>query len=262
MKIKLLLPHFIRRRIGTNITSLGFSYQCPFCNGYFDAPTMIGLDFPVLRERQVVGAGKRLGGCPHCGSYDRERLVYTYLDKYTSIFKDSKSLRLLHVAPEANLSKVLNQISSLEYTCIDKFTEGYRYPDFVKDADITCLPFEDNTFDIIICNHVLEHIIEEGKAISELYRVLKAGGEAILQVPISKNSESTFEDSTVTDPKEREKLFGQFDHVRLYGQDYPQRLAKYGFHVRQENLNNKYPQYALNPDENIFIGTKLFKTKK
>jgi len=254
--MKLSLPHFIRRRIGTRISWLGFQHQCPFCNEYFDTPDMIGLDFPVLIEKQVVGAGKRLGGCPHCSSYDRERLIYVYLNEFTTAFRKNKPITLLHVAPEANLSKILRQVPHLDYICIDKFTQGYKYPDFVRDADITNLLFEDNTFDIIICNHVLEHIPDDAKAMSELYRVLKPNGKAILQVPISKNSAKTYEDFAVINPKEREALFGQFDHVRLYGQDYAQRLAKQGFQVSKENLYKKYSRYAIQPDEDIFVGTK------
>jgi ubiquinone/menaquinone biosynthesis C-methylase UbiE len=119
------------------------------------------------------------------------------------------------------------------------------------------IPFEDNYFDLIICNHVLEHIPNDIDAMKEIYRVLKKGGEAILQVPISKNSEITFENFSITEPKEREIVFGQFDHVRIYGQDYPTRLEKSGFKPQRINISKKYEKYGLNLDEDLFIGRKI-----
>lgn len=102
--------------------------------------------------------------------------------------------------------------------------------------DIRQMPFEDNTFDALICNHVLEHIDKELQATKEIYRVLKPGGWAILQVPLDISLEETYEDLEITNPKEREKLFGQYDHVRLYGKDYPSRLELSGLKVYPDKL--------------------------
>jgi len=115
---------------------------------------------------------------------------------------------------------------------------------------------------MVICNHVLEHIINDAKAMSEIYRVLTSKGTAILQVPISNQLEHTYEDSSITDPKLREKHFGQFDHVRIYGKDYVNRLENAGFKIETYNLFNDDPagdklnQFALNKNERLFVGYK------
>ena len=124
-----------------------------------------------------------------------------------------------------------------EYLCGDLFAEGYNYPSLVKKLDVTNLPFKNDHFDLIICNHVLEHINEDTKAIKEIYRVLKNNGKAILQVPISFKIDKTFEDSRVTSPKQREIKFGQNDHVRVYGKDYVNRLESCGFSVEVSKLS-------------------------
>jgi ubiquinone/menaquinone biosynthesis C-methylase UbiE len=100
-------------------------------------------------------------------------------------------------------------------------------------ADICNLPFEDNTYDIILCNHVLEHIPDDTKAMQELYRVLKPGGMGIFQIPQDLTRSTTFEDDSITDQKERAKVFGQYDHVRVYGRDYFDKLRSCGFIVNE-----------------------------
>lgn len=209
----------------------------------------------MLKEKEVVGAGMRYGGCYNCSSSDRERLIYTYLKEFRKIF-NSRNLKILHIAPEKNLSKKLLEFGFDDYVCADLFTEGYVYPAHVKNINVLDIPYEDNTFDIVICNHVLEHIDTDLKAMKEIRRVLKTGGEAILQVPISKNNQETFEDFSITDSKQREKVFGQFDHVRIYGQDYSKRLEQAGFNVKRINISEQFPKSGLNEDEDIFIGEK------
>jgi len=126
--------------------------------------------------------------------------------------------------------------------------------------DITAIPFNDHTFDVILCSHVLEHVQDDRKAISELYRVLKPGGWAILMVPIDLDRATTFEDPSVIDPKERERLFGQHDHVRWYGRDFLTRLEQAGFIVRQETYAHELDasaieKHVLSSDEIIFLCT-------
>ena len=106
-------------------------------------------------------------------------------------------------------------------------------------ADITKLPFEDDSFDVVFCNHVLEHIPDDTKAMQELYRVMKKGGMGIFQIPQDLNRETTFEDDSITDPKERAKIFGQYDHVRVYGRDYFDKLRSIGFTVDEVNYTEK-----------------------
>ena len=118
-------------------------------------------------------------------------------------------------------------------------------------ADVCKLPFENNIYDLVFCNHVLEHVQEDQKAMSELYRVLKKGGTLIAQVPIKEDRLKTFENWSITSPDERAKVFGQYDHVRIYGQDYYSRLEKVGFKTKAFDLISK-----LKPAEIIYFGLK------
>ena len=148
--------------------------------------------------------------------------MWLYLQNETQFF--TEKLKVLHIAPEQEFLRRFKKMDNLDYTSADLFS-----PIVDVKADILDLPFADNSFDVIICNHVLEHIVEDRKAMSELYRVMKPGGWGILQVPMKNSLEKTYEDFTITDPKERQKHFGQYDHVRWYGMDYFDRLRSVGF---------------------------------
>jgi len=254
-RIKKIIPNKVKRELRL-ILNKGDIYVCPFCHYQAKNLSPTGLSIPVLKEKEVIGGGYRLGGCFKCGSTDRERLIYLYLDKVYKLFGRGKEIKILHIAPEKTLSDVLLNQNFKNYVCGDLFTPGYNYPEHVINLNVLSIPFDDNYFDLIICNHVLEHIPNDIDAIKEIYRVLRNGGIAILQVPISKNSEVTFEDFSITDPKEREIVFGQFDHVRIYGQDYPTRLEKSGFKVERINISENYDKFGLNKEEDIFIGKK------
>lgn len=121
------------------------------------------------------------------------------------------------------------------------------------------LPFRDGVFDVIFCNHVLEHVQDDNQALQQLLRVLKKGGWALLLAPIDESRAETFEDKTVTSPEARQKLFGQTDHLRLYGRDYASRLEQQGFEVQEVEASefcqeNDYKSYGLDPEEKIYIG--------
>lgn len=216
----------------------------------------LGYDLPVIVERQIVGSGLRNVMCPVCGSSDRVRLLYLFLKSKTSLF--TKPLKLLHLAPEKPLMDILVKQKNIDYLTADLNPEQVM----VK-MDITDIPFPDNTFDAMLCNHVLEHIPDDRKAMRELHRVLKPGGWAILQVPVSKVLEHTYEDFTITSPLEREKHFGQKDHVRIYGKDFSQRLKEAGFTVEpyqwtmDSGFRNKLNRFCLNRDESVFYCTKV-----
>lgn len=234
----------------------GSKFECPFCGYKSNDHEKIGKNFPVLIEKMVVGGGERYAGCYKCGSTDRERLIFAYFKEKTDFLKTPEQYSILHIAPEKNLSKMLIKEPFKEYICGDLFTEGYIYPQHVINMDLLRLPFSDNHFDIVICNHVLEHIEVDTQAINEIHRVLNKSGKAILQVPISTNTEKTYEDFTIKTPSEREKRFGQFDHVRIYGQDYKNRLEKCGFIVEQKNISSEFEKYGLNENEILYISTK------
>jgi SAM-dependent methyltransferase len=254
--IKSIVPAAFKKQVKLFLHK-GNKYTCPLCNYSSKDWSVIGNDLHVLFEKQVVGGGKRRGGCHKCGSTDRERLIYVYLQERMDILTVARDLVVLHVAPEKNLTKKLLTLNFKKYVCGDLFTDDrYEYPEHVQNMNILNIPYNDNTFDLVICNHVLEHIPTDIDAMKELQRVLKKGGQAILQVPISKNTLATYEDFAITDPKEREKAFGQFDHVRIYGQDYSNRLEHAGFNVNRINISSEFIQYGLNKDEDLFIGQK------
>ena len=164
--------------------------------------------------------------CPGTLSLERHRLLWLYLQEETSFL--SENLKVLHVAPEQVFYQRFNQLKHWQY----KTTDLYSPLADVK-ADLCALPFEAEQFDLIFCNHVLEHIPDDHKAMKELFRVLKKGGTAILQVPLEQNRKITFEDNSITDPKERNRIFGQYDHVRVYGIDYFDRLESIGFKTQK-----------------------------
>lgn len=163
---------------------------------------------------------------PSTLSLERHRLLWLFLKKETNFFTDS--LKVLHFAPEQAFYKRFRKLENLEYTTTD-----LNSPLADVKADICDLPFPANSFDVILCNHVLEHIPNDTKAMHELYRVLKPGGWGVFQIPQNLNSERTFEDNSITDKTERAKIFGQYDHVRVYGRDYFEKLRSIGFKVTE-----------------------------
>lgn len=163
---------------------------------------------------------------PSTLSLERHRLIWLYLKNETDFF--SKPLKVLHMAPEQCFLSLFRKMKNLDYTTADLFS-----PIVDIKADILDLPFEDNSFDLVLCNHVLEHIEDDQKAMKELFRVMKKGGSGIFQVPQELEREKTFEDPSITDPDERAKHFGQYDHVRVYGRDYFDRLRAAGFQVAE-----------------------------
>lgn len=175
--------------------------------------------------------------CHHCGSLERHRLIWHYLDKHKSL-KATDSIKLLHFAPEPIFYERLVQMQKIDYVPCDLMPELYPFDGAVPvlKADITNIPHNEESFDVILCNHVLEHIVDDHLAMSELFRVMKKGGFGIFMVPMS-NNEKTFEDFSITDPNEREIAFGQYDHVRIYGYDYVKRLEKVGFQVDKDAFN-------------------------
>lgn len=235
----------------------GFRYRCPFCNAHLKLFLPSGYHFPILKEKYIIGGGYRQNAlCPICGSMDRERLLYLYLRHKTEIFK--RPARLLHIAPESKIKAVLHKNVNINYLTTDFSRKGV-----MMTMDITDISCRDNSFDTIICNHVLEHIIDDRKAMSELYRILKPGGWAILQVPISASLESTYEDFSIITPLERERVFGQADHVRIYARDYAQRLEQAGFAVDifEWSANNHYfggqkNKFGLIEDEPVYCARK------
>jgi len=188
---------------------------------------------------------------PSTLSLERHRLLWLYLQNETDFFTATEKKNVLHFAPEQEFYKRFKKQKNIQYTTTDLFS-----PLADIKADICNLPFEDNQYDVIFCNHVLEHIPDDTKAMQELYRVLKPGGMAILQIPQDLNRATTFSDDSITDEKERATIFGQYDHVRVYGRDYFNKLRSIGFTVIEEDYTKKIDselvtKYCLAPGEII-----------
>jgi SAM-dependent methyltransferase len=161
--------------------------------------------------------------CPSCGSLERHRLLWLFLASRPALLHGTR--RLLHIAPEPIMAGLFKSVSGIQYISADLMAETD------VTLDITKLPFADGTLDAVVCNHVLEHVPDDRAAMREFRRVLSPRGWAILQSPLDPHRANTFEDFSVQDPKERERLFGQYDHVRIYGRDYFDRLGSAGFTV-------------------------------
>ncbi len=167
--------------------------------------------------------------CPSCLALERHRLLWLYLSRETQIERQRPTL--LHIAPEVSLMQKFKKI----YKGFNKryITADLESPLSHLHFDVQQIPLHDNYADVIICNHLLEHVEDDGKAMRELHRVLKKGGWGILLSPVEYDRAVTFEDDTITDPRERAKVFGQYDHRRIYGTDYAERLEAAGFKVEQ-----------------------------
>ena len=190
----------------------GHKFYCPICQKSF----WKFFDYGRPIRKNVL--------CPGCLSLERHRLLWLFFKDKTNFFKDN--IRLLHIAPEQAFYKKIKKMNNVDYV-----TSDLESPLAQVKADIKNLPFDDNEFDVLICNHVLEHIDDDKKAMQEIWRVLKPNAWAIVQVPMDLSRIKTFEDKNITSPKDREKYFGQHDHLRLYGLDYKDRLEQAGFKV-------------------------------
>ena len=190
---------------------LGTGRHCPVCGK------------SSSRFRTFGAIPRKDAKCPHCGALERHRLLWHFLRERTSLF-DGNPKTMLHVAPEPCLESRLRSALGDQYLTADLFN-----PRAMVKMDITDIKYSDESFDVIYCSHVLEHVLDDAKAMREFHRVLKADGWAILLVPIT--SEKTFEDASVVSPEERLRVFGQEDHVRRYGPDYVDRLRSAGFGV-------------------------------
>lgn len=202
------------------------------------------------------GAQKRDNAiCPRCLSLERHRLLWLYIKNKTNLLREN--LKVLHVAPEYLLEKAIANLANIDYLSAD-----LQPKQAMVQMDVTNIQYPDNVFDVILCSHVLEHIPNDWQAMSELCRVLKPGGWAILHVPLDNNLAQTLEGSSDLSSEERERLFGHHDHVRMYGLDYKEKLEKAGFAVKIDNYAQelgveKSKKYGLNADENIYFCTKL-----
>lgn len=214
------------------------------------------IDGKRYRSFLPYGYGKQRDNvlAPGTLSLERHRLLWLFLKEKSNFF--SAPLKVLHFAPEQAFYKRFRELKNLDYTTTD-----LNSPLADVKADICNLPFEDNSFDVILCNHVLEHIPDDHKAMEELYRIMKPGGWGVFQIPQELERETTFEDDSITDPEERAQIFGQYDHVRIYGRDYFDKLRNIGFEVIEEDMAGNMPKekadtYRIDPKEIIPVVKK------
>ena len=187
-------------------------------------------------------------------SLERHRLMWLYLKEETDFF--TAPHKVLHVAPEQCFYGRFRKMKNLDY-----LTADLDSPIADVKMDIHNIQYPDNTFDVVFCNHVLEHVTDDIQCMSELCRVLTPGGLAIMQVPLDPTKEVTDEDPNLEDPEERKRRFGQYDHVRLHGRDYPERLKKAGFKVTAVDYSKKlspemFDRYRLPEGEVLYVCTK------
>ncbi len=231
----------------------GNKHFCISCKHSFFAfkPYQNVPESPLFKNGLVIGAGFRENyECPYCGTLDRERWQQYVITKHTDIL--TKKNRILHFAAENNLYKLFKHTKTIDYYPCDIDPRA----DWLK-VDMTDIPFDDDTFDWVISNHVLEHIPDEKKAISAIRRILKPQGSWIFSFPIRRDAD-THENEAITDPQERIRLFGQKDHVRLYGKDFKERFERYGLkleiHRPIDELDaEEIEKNGLIPDDTIII---------
>lgn len=256
--IKILLNLFprtvLQRFAEWMVPILGWFYigkgkECPLCG---------------CRRRKFLPYGyvspRENALCPNCLALERHRLLWLWLIRESDIGRGAMALpHLLHIAPEVALMRKFRKMYASQ-------PERYVTADLESPLadihfDVQHIPLGDGEFDAVICNHILEHVEDDRLALRELYRILRPGGWGVILSPVELERETTFEDDTITDPKERTRIFGQYDHRRIYGRDYAKRLAEAGFEVydipyKEEFSRKEQELYAL-PDEHLYVVQKI-----
>lgn len=223
----------------------GNNVECPVCERSFSKFLSYGSD--VAHRENVL--------CPYDLTLERHRLMWLYLRDSSNFFTAEK-LNVLHIAPEQCFHKRFQNQKNLNY-----LTGDLESPIADIHFDLHHIPLEENRFDVVFCNHVLEHVEDPIQCLKEIYRVMKSGAWAIMQVPQDMTREETYEDKSIVSPKEREIHFWQKDHVRLFGRDYPKWLEKAGFRVTEFNLESIYSKeqiqkFRIQETEILYIAHK------
>lgn len=249
--IRWLLNHiprrWLQRMASWAVPVVGLAYkgrgrECPVCGSRYRRFMPYG--YVTSREDAL---------CPHCLALERHRMIWLWLSECSDLFESRP--RLLHIAPEVSLMRHFKRLY--------RGTENYITADLESPLadmhfDVQHIPLEDCSVDVVICNHLMEHVEDDRQAMRELYRILRPGGWGIALVPEDRSLPTTFEDDSITDPKERTRIFGQYDHRRIYGRDYDSRLAEAGFRVERiayrEQLSEAQRQlYAIGSDDLVII---------
>jgi SAM-dependent methyltransferase len=225
----------------------GKGRECPVCGSHYRKFLPYGYTNAGSRDNAL---------CPSCLSLERHRLLWMWLTTHTDMMTTHPTV--LHVAPEVCLMRKFRKAYK-EYPA-RYITADLESPLADLKMDIQAIPLADKSVDVIFCNHILEHVEDDRLAMREMWRVMRHGGWGVLLSPVDLSLEHTFEDDTITDPEERTRIFGQYDHRRVYGRDYADRLREAGFEV--EDLDyaailtaEERERYAL-PKDHLYIVRK------
>lgn len=238
---------WLQRMAGWAVPVMGLVYvgrgrKCPMCGA--KRRKFLPYGYVTSREDAL---------CPRCLSLERHRMIWLWLERHSDLFASHPTL--LHIAPEVSLMRHFRR----HY----KGYEGYVTADLESPLadmhfDVQHIPLEERSVDVVICNHLFEHVANDKLAMGELYRVMRPGGWGIMLVPEDRSRATTFEDDTITDAKERTRLFGQYDHRRVYGRDYDDRLREAGFEVERIAVvdmlsENERKLYATGNDDMVVV---------
>ena len=239
---------WLQRMAGFAVPIMGLGYigrgrECPICG---------------VRRRRFLPYGyvtsREDALCPRCLSLERHRMIWLWLERHSDLFATHP--RLLHIAPEVSLMRHFQQHYK---ECKERYvTADLESPLADMHFDVQHIPLAERSIDVVICNHLLEHVVNDRLALRELHRILKPGGWGIMLVPEDRSRATTFEDDTITDPDERTRLFGQYDHRRVYGRDYDERLRDAGFEVeripaRSLVSDKEHLLYAIGEDDLVVV---------
>ena len=249
-----LIPRPVLQRVAewivpvVGLLYLGKGKQCPLCG--CQRRKFLPYGYVTPRENAL---------CPNCLSLERHRLLWLWLVRESDIGRGAMALpKMLHIAPEVAL---MRKFKKMYASTPDRYvTADLESPLADMHFDVQQIPLEAESFDAIICNHIMEHVEDDGKALRELYRIMRRGGWGVILSPVELEREKTFEDDTITDPAERTRIFGQYDHRRIYGRDYAARLREAGFEVYDIDYKNELSKaeqelYAL-PADHLYIVCK------
>lgn len=238
---------WLQRMAGWMVPAMGLFYlgrgrECPICGAR--RRRFMPYGYVTSREDAL---------CPRCLALERHRIIWLWISRSTTLLEEHP--RMLHIAPEVSLMRHFKKLY--------RDTEAYITADLESPLadmhfDVQHIPLADNSIDTVICNHLLEHVEDDRQAMRELYRVLRRGGWGIMLVPEDRGRATTFEDDTITDPKLRTELFGQYDHRRVYGRDYDDRLREAGFRVERIAVTDiatpeERQLYALGADDMVVV---------
>lgn len=238
---------WLQRLAGWAVPVMGVAYmgrgrECPICG----SRQRRFLPYGYVRSREDAL-------CPRCLSLERHRMLWLWIERESDLMQ--RLPRLLHIAPEVSLMKHFRRLY--------RGTEGYITADLESPLadmhfDVQDIPLADRSVDVVICNHLFEHVADDRLAMRELYRIMRHGGWGIMVVPEDRTREHTFEDDSITDAAERTRLFGQYDHRRIYGRDYDERLREAGFVVERVDYAAKLTadersRYAVAGDDLVIV---------